>query len=219
MTTEATLQGRAELPLGQQAAQQHRPTMITLREIVAQVRDFIDANRPRFTSRPAGWADHWEKSLAFHATRGNLALVWNGRAGSPLPAEAGAHGVTRPTLIGCAIAWRTYEGSIWQAEHSRRSVFDWTGNQPHGDAVYLALVCTAPVGQESSRAAIRTLARYYLDRWPEWAGLKQFCHRRGQLRREDGLLNRLAGLALRQQRPTEVGRTCPFATDRQSPST
>lgn len=144
----------------------------TLREIVGEVRAFIDANRPRFTSRPGGWADHWEQSLAFHATRGNLALVWQ-------PSSQ---------LVGVAIAWRTYEASIWQAEHSRRAVFDWTGNKPHGDAVYLALVCT------TDRRAMRPLARYYLDRWPEWAGLKQFCHRRGQLRREDGLLTRLAGI-------------------------
>lgn len=155
---------------------------MTLREIVGEVRAFIDANRPRFTSRPAGWADHWEKSLAFHATRGTLALVWQPATCNLQPA----------TLIGCAIAWRTTERWIWQAEHAGVSVFDWRTNNPEGDAVYLALVCTA--AREDARPTMRTLARYYLDRWPEWAGLKQFCHRRGKLRREDGLLNRLAGL-------------------------
>lgn len=156
----------------------------TLRDIVTAVRDFIDANRARFACAPGGWADHWEKSLAFHATRGNLALIWQpGRADLPVRQEAVPH------IVGCAIAWQTNAGDIYQAEHNGRSVFEWRGNDIEGDAVYLALVCT------TDRRALRPLARYYLDRWPHWAGLKQFCHRRGKLRREDGLLNRLAGIS------------------------
>lgn len=158
----------------------HPGAQNALREILREVRDFIDAHRARFHSPPAGWADHWEKSLAFHAVNGTLACVWTDRQ-----------------LAGVAIAWRLRESEIYLAEAGRRSVFDWRGNNPDGDSVYLALVCT------NQPHALSALARYYLDRWPDWAGLKQFCHRRGCLRPANGLLSRLAtGHTIRKEHMT-----------------
>lgn len=142
----------------------------TLRAILDATADFLRANAERFRTAPAAMTgERLLQALAFHATRGTLALIWHDQK-----------------LIGAAIAWRTTAKHIEQCEREDRNVFDWQPNDPHGDAVYLALVCT------TQRRAMRPLARYYLDRWPDWAALKQFAHRRGRLVRENGLLNRLA---------------------------
>src|SRR5688572_4448582 len=105
------------------------------RAILAEVRDFIEANRPRFRGPVHGWADHWEKSLAFHATRGNLALVWSRGSDASSLESCRVGAVSTPgsvgaaaTLVGVAIAWRLFEHEIWAAEHNRRSVFEWRGN-------------------------------------------------------------------------------------------
>lgn len=115
--------------------------------------------------------EHLTEALVFHAMRGTLAVVWE-----------------QDEIAGVAVAWQTTRAKIDQAERDNRSVFDWQPNQPDGDAVYLALVLT------TQRNAMRRLAKYFLEKFPQWAQLPMLAHRRGRLRDETGLLNRLAGL-------------------------
>lgn len=143
--------------------------MTTLKDILDAVYDFVAGQRDRLPPE-SETEDHAYAALAWHAVHGTLAVTWDG--GRP---------------VGVAIAFRTSSEAIRKAEAQGKSVFDWKAGDPAGDAVYLNLALTTQPG------ALAVLARYFLRRNPEWKGLRQFAHRRDQLKEIPGLLERLAG--------------------------
>ncbi len=151
--------------------------MNTIKSILEKARDYLLSQHDRLCAARQELPDAGIllQALAFHATRGTLAIVRDTHGG----------------IAGLAIAYRRKEHDIRTRVDE---VFNWEGNDPEGDSVYLALVMTgnsSPVTRHPS-PAMATLARYFLKRFPEWAGLKQFAHRRTRLVRRDGLLQRLA---------------------------
>lgn len=141
---------------------------LKFRAMLASIEEFCRRNaaRVRVTSVAL---DYLTESLVFHATRGTLAVVWDG-----------------PRLAGVAIAWQTHRAHVLEAEADGKSVFNWQPSDPTGDCVYLALVAA------EHPAAMKPLAEYFLKRNPHWATLPAYAHRRGKLKDQTGLLARLA---------------------------
>jgi hypothetical protein len=142
-----------------------------LREIVNRVAEYSYANRHRF--RGPRQADHdperVAQALAFHALHGTLAVVWAGAA-----------------IAGIAIAFQTTRRRVLEADAQGVGVFDWKPSDPTGDCVYLGLVVATKPG------AVLRLANYFMDRFPHWRHMEAWAHRRGVLKVEGGLLERLS---------------------------
>lgn len=155
--------------------------MTTVQTLLEPVRDYLLMQHERLRAAKPDPVTLLQ-SLAFHASRGTLAVVWN----AALCRDAA-------TPAGLAIAYQRKEADI---RERGEEVFAWRGNDAQGDSVYLALVLA------TDRRAMRPLAGYFLERFPQWRGLKQWAHRRGRLVRVDGLLQRLSG-AQGTARPTK----------------
>ena len=164
------------------------------RAIIAAAADYLQANQHRIRrdkANPAWNAERVTQTLVFHAVRGTLAIVWD-QAGLSRRDDRTA-GPAVPTIAGIGIAWQTDEQTVRERHEAHLAQFDWAESDPNGDSIYFALLVT------SHPAAMRDLVAYFQKRFETTAAtggtpvppLKLLAHRRGQLRDETGIMERI----------------------------
>lgn len=98
--------------------------------------------------------------LAFHARQGSLRFTRDGFG----------------RVCGLGVAWRVRSEKLLEAVQWRRPVFDWAGDDPEGDVLWIGNVIA------SERAMLKGMLLGLFERFPDWPRLRIFTFRKAQWR-------------------------------------